>query len=81
MADHTYKIKKDFNDKNLDITLNSTFKKILNMEQQKYNNKKNIAVESYTSDSVTNNQLYTNKPDAQTNMANNKKIAFSSIVE
>ena len=80
-ADHTYIIKKDTNEKNLDLTLKGDHKKQLTLEQQKYNNKKMVTVENYATDSIDNYYIPVGKPKRIEQMKANKRMAFTTLIE
>ena len=81
----SYKIKKDINDKNLDLMLNGIHKKLVKETfKSKDNSRKLSTFDNYMyQESITGNKIsrLQNKKNRISNMIGNKAISFSSIVD
>jgi len=76
----TYKIKKDFNEKNLEHMFNGQFKGIIADESNKRNIKMEIETEPNSNDSLYSVNTFKAKP-LRSQMSNNKKMQFMAHVE
>lgn len=81
----SYKIKKDINDKNLDLTLNGINKKLVSETfKSKENSRRLSTFDNYMyQESLTGNKIARLKTQKNriSNMIGNKAISFSSIVD
>ena len=81
MVDHTYKIKKCNNDKNLEYVLNGMNKEKVNNDEKAKKISQTETEHADLYESITNRRMSRFMPSRKENMQNNKLVSFSSLVE
>ena len=76
----SYKIKKDFNDKNLDFANSNKIVDIVEQEKNRKKNRNEQKIEPINTDSFTNVRLPPKHPKRDS-MIGYKKISFASLVD
>lgn len=80
MYSSAYKIKKDFNDKNIDHLNKKKIVDLVQIEKKRKDNKKKMEYESFENNSIISNRPAIKHPNREA-LIGYKKLSFSSIVE
>jgi hypothetical protein len=81
MSDHTYIIKPSKDDKILEYVLNGDNQERVNNDEKARKMSQKNTEYNILPESITNRRMFNNIRNRSEHMTNNKKIAFSSLVE